>query len=131
MESLMRLLVLCLAVGCAPIDIVFEQNPCTDVVLGGEAELRVDADGSDVRVLRAPVFVDEMASFSPELNFDGATIFVREAWQDNAETGQEVCRAPTVRLINPPAREFVVEWYLGEGVVPDYRVTFHPNSLDE
>jgi len=125
----MRFLLL-LLVGCGPIDIVNETTPCEDVEFDGETILDVKQDGEDVLVFRTPVFVGDQDAFAPELTFDGATIFVREGWQEAEDSENEVCRSPTVRLISPPSREFAVEWYLNDGVIPDFRVVFQPGKLD-
>ena len=42
---------------------------------------------------------------------------------------EDVCRSATLRLIDPPEREIVVEWYSGESVVPDSRLRFKPKDL--
>ncbi len=122
---------LCLALlGCGAVDISTEQLPCENVSFDAEPTVEISPDGDDVLVYRTPVFVGDMDSFEPELEFDGRTVFVREAWTDSEESTDEVCRNPTVRFVRPPSGEFAVEWYLSESVIPDFRVRFKASDFD-
>ena len=114
---------------CGPIDIRPEAVPCENVDLADEPSLQVTRDGDDVLVSRLPIFVGDADVFSPDLMFDGNSILVTERWVENEESESDVCRSATLRLINPPQREFVVEWYLGNSVVPDERVRFKLSDL--
>ena len=124
----MRLFIVFL-MGCGAIDLVPQSVPCENVDLNAEPSLSATQDGDDVLISRLPVFVGDADVFSPTFDFEGSTIFVYEAWEESEDSVDDVCRSATIRLVDPPQREFTVEWYLGDGVVPDYRFAFKPDEL--
>lgn len=125
----MRSLIALFLVGCGAIDLVPQSLPCENVDLNAEPYLIATEDGEDVLISRLPVFVGDADVFSPTFDFEGSTIFVYEGWNESEDSVDDVCRSATIRLVDPPQREFTVEWYLGDSVIPDYRFTFKSNDL--
>ena len=125
----MRYLGLIWLTACGAIDVGVETTPCENVELDAEPTVMTERDGDDVRIFRMPVFVGDVDVFTPELSFEGSTIFIRENWTESEDSTADVCRSPTVRLLDVPSRTFTIEWYLDESVIPDYRFKLNTSDM--
>ena len=124
-----RWIIILALTGCAQINVSADMFPCESVELDAEPDLYVRADGDDVLVFRAPVFVGNKDVFSPTISFERGVLFVREAWEPSEESDGELCVSPAVRYVDPPNSKLTVEWYLGTEIAPDFRMTFKASEL--
>jgi hypothetical protein len=124
-----RLLMILAMAGCGQINVSADMFPCESVELDAETDLFVKADGQDVLVYRAPVFSGNNDTFSPTITFERGILFVREGWEPSEESDGELCVSPAVRYVDPPQKELIVEWYMGDEIAPDFRLRFNPSEL--
>jgi hypothetical protein len=123
----MRLLVVLLLGACAIPEGSIDQSPCVDVDLSdpGDPELRMSAIDGGFSIVRTNAFHGNRDIFRARLQTEGRRMFVREYWDEDADSTGELCWFLELDLLNAPGR-WTVEWYEGDDVVPLIRQEWKP-----